>query len=96
MTQPFKSLHDLYERARAGEVMARKVCIATLNNFGCDHLASGQKSDPKWVRYYRGLQTYLVALVAEYGESETSAEKEVLAEVNAARSYAGDVDLETK
>jgi len=92
----FSSLSDAYSRAMSGEEDAQKCIIGCLNNLGCDHLASsgypGEKSE-KWQRYYRGLQEYISALVGEYGVHEDKAEKEILAELNAARSYSDDVLL---
>lgn len=94
-TAKFASLRDLWTRAQAGEEMAQKVCVGALNNLGCDHLAhsAGGRPEPKWAKYHRGLEQYLDALVSEYGVSETKAERELLAEVNMARTYSDDVSL---
>jgi hypothetical protein len=94
----FTSFHDLYERCKSGDEAAQRVCIGALNNLGCDHLADSgvpaKPGTPKWQRYYHGLQEYISALVGEYGQSETKAERQVLAEVNHVRDCCDDVKLE--
>ena len=93
----FYNLIDAHQRATNGEELAQKSIIGCLNNLGCDHLAEKSKyapsDEPKWKRYWRGLQEYVSALVCEYGETEAKAEKEVLAELNAAQKYSDDVVL---
>lgn len=89
----FKSLGDAFSRAKNGEEAAQKCLIGCLENFGCDHLANYRKEVPKWTSAWHGLQTYIGSLVGEYGESETRAEKEVLAELNCAREYSDDIQL---
>lgn len=92
--EKFASLRDSYRRAEAGEVAAQKCIIGCLNNLGCDHLARPQKGYPKWRRHYLGLMEYLGALVSEYGERESTAERELLAELNAARTCCDDIEVE--
>lgn len=95
-TKKFTSLQDLHERASTGEEMAQKVCIGTLTNLGCEHLADDSPygmTRPKWKRFYHGLLSWLDSMVGEYGHSESRAEKDLLAEVNNARSYSEDIEL---
>lgn len=92
MIRKFKSLSDTFKRAAAGEEDAQRAIIGCLSNFGCEHLAHCNQQ-PKWKASWFGLQDYIGALVGEYGESETKAEREVLAELNAARSYSAEVQL---
>lgn len=93
----FTSLTDLYDRCEAGDQDAQRVCIGTLLNLGCDHLATPgspiTKNDPKWLLYYRGLLRYIDSLVGEYGLSEVEAFREVLKEVNSIRGYCDDISL---
>lgn len=95
----FTNLRDAYNRASAGDEGAQRCIIGCLENFGCDHLALKDKSAPKtvkWARYYAGLMQYIGSLVGEYGQSETAAEREVLAELNQARTYSDKVELTDK
>lgn len=79
-----KSFRDLRERAEKDERYA-KLCVVALSNLGCEHLARGRDVDPDWVKSLNGLYDYVGALVGEYGESEDSAEKNVLGEINFVR-----------
>lgn len=76
----YKSFHELRDACDNGDVEARALVIRALINLGGEHLASG--SGEPWERSYRGLQNYINALIAEYGQDETDAEIGVLAEVN--------------
>lgn len=94
----FKNLADAYRQCEAGDMLAQKCVIGCLSNFGCEHLASDPRNPytgggPKWLRYYRGLEQYLMSLVGEYGETEADAEKELVAELNAAVGYADQVEV---
>jgi hypothetical protein len=94
----FASLRDAYDRAKAGDEAAQRCIIGCLSNLGCDNTLANQGHNlkygaSKWVRHYRGLDEYISALVGEYGMTETKAEKEVLAELNSARTYSDDIKL---
>lgn len=80
----FTSLNDLLQRSQAGDDRAQRICIAALRNLGCEHLATRRRgdSDPEWRLSWDGLQSYVSALVGEYGMSETRAFRDTLAEVN--------------
>lgn len=93
----FKTMRELYERCSGGDEQAQRICIGALQNLGCDHLADAAKrfhsNQPKWYRFWVGLNEYITALVCEYGESETKAERTVLAEVNNVWDCCDDVEL---
>lgn len=89
----FKSLPDAFKRAQDGCETSQRAIIGCFNNLGCDHLVTRSKTQPKWLSYYQGIQTYIGSLVGEYGVSETKAEREVLAELNSARIYSDGVIL---
>jgi len=92
----FKSWRDLYDRANGGDEMAQKAIICGLSNLGNPTLPSknDMQKTPLWKRAYHGLQEYIGALVGEYGESETKAEKSILAEVNHVLDICHDTKLE--
>jgi hypothetical protein len=91
----FKSLSDAYLQANGGDALACASVIGCLENFGCEHLVPDgpQAGRVKWLRYWSGLQQYMMSLVGEYGESEADAEREVLAELNNAVGYADIVKI---
>ena len=61
--------------------------ICALKNLGSDHLArQGIDGDKVWESYFRGLEAYLMSLVAEYGKQEDEAERELVAEINTVRN----------
>ena|ERR1700722_19817281 len=72
----------------------RKVVVGTLENLGNPTLDKGD--EVLWKRAWSGLQEYISALVGEYGQSETKAERDILAEVNHCRDLCDDVQLEKK
>lgn len=94
-----KSWGEAFQRAAKGDLMMRKAFAACLSNLGGMHLDDNESMrrqfpNEYWKACYHSLQEYISALVGEYGESEFKAEKEVLAELNAAFGYCEDKDLE--
>jgi hypothetical protein len=90
----YKNLREVYEKARGGDEQTQRTIIGTLENLGCDHLATKtMKSQEKWSQYWDGLSRYIDALCSEYGVREDKAEKEVLAEINGLRGMCDDVQL---
>lgn len=92
----FKSWRDLYDRCKAGDEKAQRICIGALHNLGNTTLPSKREGQEMalWQRAYHGLQKYISALVCEYGETETKAERDILAEVNNVIDCCDDVKLE--
>ncbi len=82
------SFRDLYEKAKE-DPRYQALCIAGAENLGwMDHPSESKylPNKEKWARAHYWLsQTYVGALVGEYGESEDKAFREVLAEVNHVR-----------
>ncbi len=88
-----KTWSELNALCRDGDERWQKVVIGALQNLGCEHLAGGGMGRSKWERHYHGLMEYISALCSEYGESETKAEKQILAEVNHVRDCCDDIVL---
>lgn len=90
-----RSFSDLHTRAQS-DGRYQRLCIVALTNLGCEHLAKQHKSyaPTKWRAHYGGLLDYVNALVGEYGESENTAFREVLAEVNNVRDCIDQAKLE--
>jgi hypothetical protein len=81
--KPIKSLNELKQLAETDERYQR-LCIVSLENIGCDHLAKSKKKwhPIKWQAYHAGLLAYVDSLVGEYGETEIEALQSVIEEVN--------------
>jgi hypothetical protein len=92
----FATWNDLKERCDAGDEQSQRCVIGALENLGGEGLADqvDRGNIAKWERYWRGLQSYMGSLVGEYNMSEAKVERDVLAEINNARTYSDDVDLE--
>lgn len=85
-----KSWHELYKLAEADD-RYKLLIICGLENLGNPTMIGGK--EPKWKRAWNGLQEYIMALVGEYGESESKAEQQVLDEVNSVRDCIDQVSL---
>lgn len=89
-----KTWSELYKLCADGDERWQRVVIGALSNLGNPTLNyNPAKGEPLWRCAYFGLQEYIGALVGEYGETETQAEKSVLAEVNNVRDMCDDVKL---
>ncbi len=97
-TELFGLANDQGDNKQPTEYAKRwqKVIVCALSNLGNSTLRPNNPKHPRllWLRAYDGLQEYISALVGEYGQSETKAEREVLAEVNHVRHIAEDIKLE--
>lgn len=75
-----KSLYDLTTLA-ASDSRYVKLMEKSLLNLGCEHLAENRGSDDL-KRFSAALGQYLMCMVAECGEREDRAEKDLIGEIN--------------
>lgn len=93
-TKKFKTLHETYNLACKGEESVQKAIIGCLENLGCAHLAHHHNKDaPKWEKYFKGLEQWMMSQVAEYGMNEFEVEKDLLEELTTALGYSASVLL---
>ena len=82
MNEKFKSYADFKKACHHGKWPARRAAVATIQNFGCEHLTEFPPSAQLWQRSLHGLDIYIESLCSEYGLDESDAFREVLEEVN--------------